>query len=228
MVANNSFINPAFEGLEPRLFMSSTPLPVVGGWENLNVGVGAIDISGSIVKIGGDDTWDIYRVMVSAGLCPDGYALSGLEGTWEALNGGVLAAGGSAITYKTYTSNATITLNQLEVNFGNIISGTFSLVIGVDGYTSLAGTWYTGGPDQMLRNSEPAPGEILEVDRNILATVYVTPGGAFQFDGIVNRLQLGVQNSNETLPLFFSNVPEPATMSMLGLGALALIRRRRA
>lgn len=48
-----------------------------------------------------------------------------------------------------------------------------------------------------------------------------------QFDGAMDNLVLGFGGNNQTYNFEVAPVPEPATMAALGLGALALMRKRR-
>ncbi len=51
--------------------------------------------------------------------------------------------------------------------------------------------------------------------------------GDFNGDGIIDLLDLDLLAANWGSTPAIGNVPEPATMSLLGLGGLALLRRRR-
>ena len=136
--------------------------------------------------------------------------------------GYILNAGGSPFTFDGYTiESATIALGNLTGIFDNALADTvgFPPTIGLDAAGALAWTEMSTTP---TNHSEVTmqTGATLQPAGSI--NLGATMPGLTQATGTFTYVDSATGGSWEG-PI----IPEPATMSLLGLGALALIRRRR-
>ncbi|QDU71316.1 dockerin type I domain-containing protein [Mucisphaera calidilacus] len=107
--------------------------------------------------------------------------------------------------------------------------GDSEAITSSDGTFTINGVTYGGGDEPGIPGDANGDGKVDLLDLSILAsnfdgtdTPYDVSDGDFNGDGFVNLLDLSILASNfETSP-----APEPAAAGLLGLGAMALLRRR--
>lgn len=127
-------------------------------------------------------------------------------------------------------------LDSLDISYGGDVgtgTPTFTYALAVDGVQvwSDAVKWTTGGGTVVWKKSASIP---LNVPQFQGRTEPVTFSIRFMTDSTATNNRLRILTTKSTLGpggtdlvLHGSVIPEPATLSLLGLGMLAVIRRRR-
>jgi len=173
-----------------------------------------IDVPGWVGPVGGTNTNDLW----SAGFSPDGTTCLNVFGTWSGQNGTLIE---SAAPLGVPANRAGMTLELSAMVNGTAGPLTFDLL--VDGAVltpdSLVDPSYAGGSEweEILRTYTDIPAGDVTI---LVGTAKPGPGDPPLFG---TRMRI----DNISLTAVTDRIPEPATLSLLGLGALLALRRRR-
>ncbi len=144
-----------------------------------------------------------------------GGVIVALSGNWQVSGEGATADIGASWTATDMDFNIPVSAQtQNNPGFVNSAGVDFPIVFG-QGPASGSFTGFAATPIGGL-----FAGDNIRIDLNAFAESLVAPGGAPDASAQANLLASAL-----TIDVFL--IPEPATISLLGLGAVALIRRRR-
>jgi hypothetical protein len=184
----------------------------------------------SVTKTGTSGGDDFYNVNISALTGADANAgtlgqlpgVISLTGTLSS-TAGTLITNGTTANYKTNLTNGGSVVDTY-FNFDTVLSAQTSRTPNTNSPTSLTGVFSDlNGQDYQLTPTEGANAANNGFDQTLLAQIVMTAGGSSSFSGQIGTQGGGVSNFSFVVP-----APEPASLSLLGLGALGFARRRRA
>lgn len=164
-----------------------------------------------------------------------------LQGTIQ--GNGTLTLTGTASSVKSFTGS-TFDVDRLDIsNFGAILSyngggaslSDVTIYTGSQGYFALGtnGNSFSGlsGSSIEMDNAYALvvgnTGETVVIDTWKVGSTYMAPGTYNASSGIVDGVDMAVIFGSTNLNLTVSQVPEPATMSLLCIGAAGVLLRRR-
>ncbi len=144
-----------------------------------------------------------------------GGVIVALSGNWQVNGEGATADIGASWTVTDMDFNIPVSAQtQGNAGFVNSANVDFPVVFGA-GPASGSFTGFAATPIGGL-----FAGDDIRIDLNAFAESLIAPGGDVNASAQANLLASAI-----SVDIFF--IPEPATISLLGLGAVALIRRRR-
>jgi hypothetical protein len=168
---------------------------------------------------GGQISFDLFRDAAST-------ANSNLQISYKLYVTNSSGQSGSITWENVYNGNNSLTNTWVTKN---IIGDDFWIRSGGVNYDQVVnmrtlGEWISGGSVSDGSNSSIALGA-----NTSITGIEVAAGGGWsgEFIGSIDHMNLTFGNGGASYQANFAAVPEPASMAALGLGALALIRRRR-
>ena len=147
-----------------------------------------------------------------------------IDGPVTSNSGGTLAPGASAGTLMLYDDLTLVSGSILDIELGGLIQGTEYDFIDVVGDVSLSGLLDVSLLDPLILG-EYQQFDILSVGGELTGTFAGLAEGDLvgNFGGMDLFISYAAGTGND---VSLSTVPEPATMSLLALGGLAMLRRR--
>ena len=138
-----------------------------------------------------------------------------LSGNWQLNGDGATADIGASWTVTDTDFNLSAGASSTNVDFINSAGVTFPIAFGNPSTNQGQFTGFAETPINGL-----FAGNSISIDLNAFAQSLIAPGGDPGASASANLLASAI-----TIDLYI--IPEPATLSLLGCGAIALIRRRR-
>lgn len=178
-----------------------------------------------------DTSWDQIDFFLTS--FTDGDAVAGnkiqlLEGTFTSVGAAVISVPGTTANYKGKTGNTNLDAGLTPpISIVNLDTVNLAATWNRTGTSStlLTGGWYTA-VDAGKIIAAPSLDRSTSLDQtvnNLIAEIFVSKGGDVAYSGLIGT-PLGT--GTETVA-FTSVVPEPGSLALVGLGATALLARKR-